>query len=187
MALLPVLAWEFLLKPARVRRNVALALIAEIDLNLIWLLRLMAKRTTDRTGISVNPRARTLVLTATAPVMAELPPEAIAELLRFYSGVEDIVAAIEKLHLLGVEHTTALEDRKRDLALSMGRGQGSLDNNLPATVRRGHEIRARLYKCAEAVSFLEVPPLLPIDEIVDEAVQSDAARRQSEGGPTGTG
>ena len=188
LALVPLVALEYWLKPARVRRNVALSVLAEVDLNLAWLLRTAAARTHRPDKIPAHSAVRKMVVSSNASALGELSPEIAAEVLSFYSGMEEIVATVETLHNRSDELRLSTDNARRSwLRDSIARGQGSLTSYLPAISQVGSDVRVRLHELAASVTFMpDIPPLRPFEQLVGKAVNSEIARQLAEGEASGT-
>jgi hypothetical protein len=106
LALIPILIWELAIKPSRSRRNLALLLMAEVELNLEEIAYYFAAREDDPTTHLANlllPRGSFL---ASQVLLGELPPAEVRALIRFYA----IVAKLEGAHL-SLAATLARSDR----------------------------------------------------------------------------
>jgi hypothetical protein len=112
LALVPVVIWELVLRPSRTRRNLALLLIAEIELNLEEVAYCQAVReeaTGSFVGAPLLPRGS---FTASQGSLGELPPPDVRALLRFYATTARLEAAYVSLAaaLARLEHTTVSQD-----------------------------------------------------------------------------
>ncbi len=169
LALVPVVAWEFWLRPARVRRNTALSLLAELEINLHWILDLAAAREKKPTALHSSPEARRLMLTANAQQLGEFPPDVTDNLLRFYANVESAANCVRGIEDAKREKSDTSDDARRaSLRKTIDNEHASLDAFISAATRRGESARVHLHEIARDVTFMDdVPPLRPFTKLVE--------------------
>jgi hypothetical protein len=167
LAILPVLVWELIIKPARVRRNVALLVKAEIELNLAWLMRFALAREDDAELLTATRYAPTAAFEGNMSVLAELPEATLRHLMLFYTRLREVEGIIDTLNGLFRERSACTDPaRLAWLRVVMPDGFKRLDIAMNSTIRRGNQVRGELHTAASDASITEVAPLLPLEQLV---------------------
>src|SRR5665213_2294987 len=97
LALIPVLVWETVIKPQRMRRNASRLLIAEIALNLDELAFLRLRLETAPTFLPVNMSLTRIAFDSVASSISELPPKAMEKVIRFYAHAARLDATVAQI------------------------------------------------------------------------------------------
>lgn len=178
LALVPILAWELWLKPLRVRRNLALSILAEVDINLHWLLAFAAYRAERADALMSRPMARKLIVESRAHELGEFPPELVGSVLRFYANVDAIVAINNGVREDRAASAAATDNmHRRRLSADIARGHESLSLFIPKTAENGELLRASLYTLAVSLSFAEdLAPLRSMDALRAAAARVDPSQ-----------
>ena len=172
IALVPILLWELAIKPARTRRNVALLLMAELELNLEEIAYYEAGREEDPERHLANlllPRAS---FAAAQPLLAELPAAELRTTIRFYA----ITAKIEATHarllsLLAQRDRAGTDAERRQIDDALGTGLRALGSLLAEAWATGDEARTSLDDIARS-SWMDVPPTIVSGEEIRSAARA---------------
>lgn len=167
LALLPILAWELWLKPLRVKRNVALSLLSEVDINLHWVLSLAQYREAHAGALLARPMARRMVVESRAHELGELPFELVDRILRFYANIDAVMALNSSARDDRQRQAHTVDDaQKARLDDDIRRAQASLTHFIPWTIESGDVLRTQLYRLACDLSVAEqLPPLRSMSEL----------------------
>lgn len=184
LALLPILAWEVQIKPQRMRRNTALILQAEVEINVVWLLGLAEARKGVPGTLPAAPRVTREAFAANVLLLGELPTALLSKTMLFYSRLDTIVAMVEVYHSRSTELVTGVSDaRAKWLRESMQAGQQSLGSALEHAITRGLELRLELHRCAADSLFGDVDTIASEAELRTKALLANQARLAARDNP----
>jgi hypothetical protein len=181
LALIPILIWELAIKPSRSRRNIALLMMAEVELNLEEIAYYLAVREEDPNGAGPVPN---LLLprgsfAAVQTSLGELPPADVRELIRFYA----ITGKIEATHL-GLAATSARLERATTsmeieaLTDSIATGNRTLRALLDDAWEVGTEVRELLDELVRT-GWMDAPPPIADASVIRAEARARRATRLS--------
>lgn len=177
LALLPILVWELAIKPSRKRRNLALLLIAELELNLEEIAYYRVFREENAENLLMNlplPRSSFIAVQA---MIAELPASDLRHLVRFYAVTEKIDATHVKLAAtLASLNSSSTQDDKAKLSATISTGTQHLGRILDEAWLLGAEARLSLDDVVRA-SWMDAPPVIASTE----SIMSSARSRRAQG------
>lgn len=170
LALLPILVWELAIKPSRTRRNLAMLLIAELELNLEEIAYFQICLEEDPDNHLVNLLLPRSSFVAAQILLAELPARDLRDLTRFYAITGKIDAT--QVGLTGtrarLERETSVDDRVM-LAAATAAGTRALERRLAEAWTLGVEARASLDNVVRSSWMDEPPPIETVDTIMSSA------------------
>lgn len=178
LALIPILIWELAIKPSRTRRNLALLLMAEVELNLEEIAYVLAARADDANSYVPHMLLPRGSFASSQGSLGELPPPDVRALIRFYS----ITGKVEATHL-GLAATIARQERastdaERSAANhAIAAGLAGLGALLADAWESGVDVRESLDDLVRAGWMDAPPPARDVDAIRTEARARLTARR----------
>ena len=176
LALLPILVWELAIKPSRRRRNLALLLIAELELNLEEIAYYRVFREENAQNLLMHlplPRAS---FTAVQAMIAELPATDLRDLVRFYALTEKIDAThVTLAATLASLTSSTTPDDKAILSGAISAGTLRLGRILDEAWRLGAEARLSLDDVVRS-SWMDAPPVIASTETIVSSARSRRAQ-----------
>lgn len=170
LALIPIFIWELAIKPARVRRNLAMLLVTELELNLeeiaYWRLCLETDPDT-RPASMLLPRT---AFAAVQTVLAELSARDLRDVVRFYSITAKIDATQAGLMGTQARLEGAPDGDKPMLSAAISAGSRALERRLAEAWTIGLDARASLDDVVRS-SWMDAPPQLEDEESIRAAAQ----------------
>lgn len=178
LALVPILVWELWLRPSRVRRNLALSVLSEVDINLHWVFGFARYREEHARALLTYPMARKLVMESCAHELGELPRLLADNVLRFYANIDEIVATNEYLRYRQEALARSVDQaHSTQLNSDISQGHAYLTHIIPESIKLGDTVRTQLHALASGLSFAEeLPPLRSIDAVQASAWVTDGRR-----------
>ena len=177
LALIPVLVWELAIKPSRVRRNLALLLVAELELNLEEIAYYLVCLNEDPEHHLVNLMLPRTAFIAAQTLLAELPARDLRDVIRFYAVTGKIDAT--QAGLTGTQarlHGASVEEERVVVRAALLAGTRALARRLADAWTLGLDARASLDDVVRA-SWMDAPPPLATEETIRAAAQ----RRRAHG------
>ena len=176
LALLPILVWELAIKPSRRRRNLALLLIAELELNLEEIAYYRVFREENAENLLVNLPLPRSSFTAVQAMIAELPASDLRDLVRFYALTEKIDATHVKLATtLASLNSSPTPDDKATLSAAISAGTQRLGRILDAAWLLGADARLSLDDVVRS-SWMDAPPVIASTESIMTSARSRRAQ-----------
>jgi hypothetical protein len=170
LALIPVLVWELVIKPSRIRRNLAILLVAELELNLEELAyyRVCREHVPDMRLVNLMlPRVSFLASQAS---LGELPPESLRELIRFYSITDRFAATHEGLESAEAAFLETTDERQKEILLNARAvGRRALERLIEDAWTVGTRVRFLLDRLRRDGWHDEPPALLAEEAFIDGA------------------
>lgn len=161
LALLPILAWETLIKPWRSRLSLAKAMRIEAHVNLRNLLLAKVWRELRPEGIIVDFSPSTAVFNALAKDITELPPDLLRDLLRLYERIDYLKQVARVVFdFRQLLHDDSLSPKRREsYQRSVRSALMSFDGGLKTAVGLSIDVREGLTRLLDAEAFESIERL----------------------------